>query len=244
MIDPTAMINCEEFVIGEGAIIRAHAEIYGKRVVIGRDAFIDEYAVIGGGSADHGEFIAGDFLHMGMFSQVNTAQAVHIGDEVGIGIGTRIFTHGAYLSEFDGFPVSFESVTIGSRVWLPSATVLPGVIIGDDVVIAAGSLVTSDIPSGSLAGGTPAKILRKDAYPNIPLDRVDMLKQICDEVKTGHVVGLGIVVDNALFDINARTIHGPVTDDTERLKNQLRRHGIRFRYGEVNGEYQPWTHCG
>ena len=239
-IDPTAKIDCDELVIGEGAVIRAHAEIYGRRVIIGREAFIDEYAVIGGGSADVGEFTAGDFLHMGMFSQVNTAQDVHIGDEVGIGIGTRIFTHGAYLSEYEGFPVSFAAVNIGSRVWLPNAIVLPGVTIGNDVVVAAGSTVGIDIPAGSLAGGSPAKVLRPDAYPKTPKDAQAILRRICTEAGVGEANTETVTVDQTVFDVAARKIIGPVTADTERLKNQMRRHGIRFRYGDSNGSYQPW----
>lgn len=53
-------------------------------------------------------------------------------------------------------------VTIGENCWLgANVTVLPGVTIGDNTVIGAGSLVTKDIPSGVIALGTPAKIIRK-----------------------------------------------------------------------------------
>lgn len=230
MIHPSARIDCRKFSAGAGTIIRAHAEIYGDRVTLGRESFVDEYAVIGGGSA--GSLTAGDWFHLGMFAQVNTARPVTVGDEVGIGIGSRVFTHGAYLSEYDGFPAEFASVAIGSRVWLPNAIVMPGVTIGDDVVVAAGSVVTRDVPSGALAGGIPAKVLRERAYPNVP-DRDAILRRICAEAD---------VPCETLrqFNIRAREISGPVSESSERLRNQLRRHGIRFRSTPSDGVYVPW----
>ena len=52
-------------------------------------------------------------------------------------------------------------VTIGNDVWLGgNVTVLPGVTIGDNVVVGAGAVVTHDIPSNSLAVGVPARVVR------------------------------------------------------------------------------------
>jgi acetyltransferase-like isoleucine patch superfamily enzyme len=53
-------------------------------------------------------------------------------------------------------------VEIGDGVWLAArVTVLPGSRIGAGAVIAAGSVVAGDIPAGNVAGGIPARILRK-----------------------------------------------------------------------------------
>lgn len=52
-------------------------------------------------------------------------------------------------------------VTIGSDVWIGgNATVLPGVHIGSNVVIAAGAVVDKDIPDNCVAGGVPAKVIK------------------------------------------------------------------------------------
>ncbi|MDO8610502.1 MAG: DapH/DapD/GlmU-related protein [bacterium] len=51
---------------------------------------------------------------------------------------------------------------IGKNVWITTrCTILPGVTIGDNSIIAAGSVVTKDIPPNCLAGGNPAKIIKK-----------------------------------------------------------------------------------
>jgi acetyltransferase-like isoleucine patch superfamily enzyme len=53
-------------------------------------------------------------------------------------------------------------IILGKNVWIGSnVTLLPGVTIGDDAVIAAGAVVTSDVPPGSVAGGVPAKFIKK-----------------------------------------------------------------------------------
>lgn len=53
-------------------------------------------------------------------------------------------------------------ITIGNDVWIGArCQVLKGVNIGDRSIIAAGSVVTSDIPSDSIAGGVPCKVIRK-----------------------------------------------------------------------------------
>ena len=53
-------------------------------------------------------------------------------------------------------------VHIGNRVWIGAgAIILPGVTIGDDTVIGAGSVVTKDIPAGVVAVGNPCRVLRE-----------------------------------------------------------------------------------
>ena len=55
-----------------------------------------------------------------------------------------------------------DPVVIGNRVWIgANVVVLPGVTIGDDVVVGAGSIVTKDIPPGYLAYGSPCRAIRR-----------------------------------------------------------------------------------
>lgn len=53
-------------------------------------------------------------------------------------------------------------IRVGNNVWIGGhVCIMGGVTIGDDTVIAAGSVVTKDIPSGVLAGGNPCRVIRR-----------------------------------------------------------------------------------
>lgn len=260
-IDPTAVIDVKEGYLGEGAIVSAFARIEGYRVEIGREAFLDRMAVIGGGSCfDPCAYLcAGDWLHMGLNSQINVARGVKVGHEFGCGIETKVFTHGAYIDAYNlGAPVQWEKVEIGDNVWLPNAWVNPGVKIGSNVVIAARSLVNRDIPSGALAGGVPVKVLKENWLPR-EVSQADRLKLLQDIVAAAWLRYYGtkadenapVTFDNALilskensletvFDVKTKTIVGPATPWTLVLKDQLRRNGIRFRYKVADGIFTEW----
>lgn len=153
--------------IGAGGTLNERTEISGRHVDIGQELWMLPGAKIGGGSAFErsSSLLAGHFLHLGVDTLVNTARPVVIGHEVGLGTRTSIYTHGAYPSRLHGFPVAFAGVEIGDFTWVPGATINPGVRIGRCCVIGVNSLVTSDVPDGSLAAGSPAKVIRADAYP-------------------------------------------------------------------------------
>ena len=250
-IHPTARVAVHDLTIGAGGVVGARCVIEGHRVTIGRELWMDEGAVIGGGSCnDPMAFLdAGDFLHLGRASQLNTARGVTLSDEVGIGIESKVFSHGAYLDELAGFPVAFAPVCIGSRVWLPSALVLPGVTIGDDVVVGAMSLVNRDLPSGCLAAGVPARVIREHAFPRALTEAEEraILERIAGECnailggESARVIGPAeMEVAGARFVMRPRSIVGPATHASEALRGQLRRHGIRFRCSPIDGNYQPW----
>ena len=83
-------------------------------------------------------------------------KGVHIGDYTIITPGVHIFTHDFVKREH-------VSTYIGSNCFLGAgAIILPGVRVGDHCVIAAGSVVTQDVPSRSVVAGNPAKVLKSN----------------------------------------------------------------------------------
>ena len=89
---------------------------------------------------------------------------VTFGDEVMIGPNCGIYAAGHPFDTVrrdEGLEYALP-VHIGSHVWIGGhVSIVSGVTIGDQTVIAAGSVVVSDIPSGVLAGGNPCKVIRK-----------------------------------------------------------------------------------
>ncbi len=89
---------------------------------------------------------------------------VYIGDNVMIGPNTTITTVGHPLSPKDRRThlAQGSEIRIGNDVWLgANVTILPGVTIGDNVVVGAGAVVTKDIPPNSLALGVPARVVKE-----------------------------------------------------------------------------------
>lgn len=88
---------------------------------------------------------------------------VTIGDDCFIGPNVSIYTacHSTDPKERNSRREWAEPVNIGNNVWIGgSVTILPGVTIGDNITIGAGSVVTKDIPSNSIAVGNPCKVIK------------------------------------------------------------------------------------
>ncbi len=89
---------------------------------------------------------------------------VTIGDDVFIGPNVSLYTacHSTDPVERNTRREWAEPITIGNNVWIGgSVTVLPGVTIGDNCTIGAGSVVTKDIPANSIAVGNPCRVIKK-----------------------------------------------------------------------------------
>ena len=88
---------------------------------------------------------------------------VSIGDDCFIGPNVSIYTacHSTDPVERNTRREWAKPVTIGHNVWIGgSVTILPGVTIGDNVSIGAGSVVVKDIPSNTVAVGNPCKVIK------------------------------------------------------------------------------------
>ena len=90
---------------------------------------------------------------------------VEIGDDVQLGPNVQIYDHDHDFRADGGVKVGkykTSPVKIGNNVWIGgSATILPGVTIGDNVTIGAGSVVTKDIPSNVVAVGNPCRVIKR-----------------------------------------------------------------------------------
>ncbi|HEK19784.1 MAG: acetyltransferase [Mucilaginibacter sp.] len=91
---------------------------------------------------------------------------VTIGKDVIIGPGAKIFSENHVFQNHDAIiksqGVTRQGVVIGNNCWIGAAvTILDGVEIGDGCVIAAGSVINKSIPANSVAGGVPAKVIKR-----------------------------------------------------------------------------------
>ena len=138
-----------------GVLVHAEGDVLvrgGRGIHVGDRAFF-----VGGPIA--GELLCGEgaelFIGAGTglnygFS-IRASRSVRIGPRSSIGAMVRI-------RDDDGFRVA--PVNIGANVWIAHGAIIePGVSIGDGAVVAAGSVVMSDVPAGTMAMGNPARCL-------------------------------------------------------------------------------------
>ncbi len=115
----------------------------GERITIGEHCHIGEGSALWAGD-DHG--------------RIDIGNNVSLAPDVFITASDYQFKKGV---PFRQQPKRDRDVTIGHDVWLGNKVVVTaGVSIGDGCIIGAGAVVTKDIPSNSIAGGVPAKVIR------------------------------------------------------------------------------------
>lgn len=87
---------------------------------------------------------------------------IYIGDDVLLGHNVVITTLNHLVDPDQRSGMIPKSVKIGNKVWVGSnAIILPGVSIGDNSIIGAGSVVTKDIPANCIAVGNPARVIKR-----------------------------------------------------------------------------------
>lgn len=132
------------------------AYIYPDNFIIGNKTFIC------GGSIIRGSFEAGDDCCIGSYSHI--AGNVKLGSHVMIAGGASIygFNHGMETDRIIGHqPCSSKGIIIGDNCWIgASVTIVDGVTVGANSIVAAGAVVTKNIPDWSVAGGVPAKVIK------------------------------------------------------------------------------------
>jgi len=120
-------------------------------------------------STEHPELIVGDNVDIGWQTSIAVATQVILEDNVRM-------AGRAFLAGYPGHPLDAEARAAGApdsedqvgkihlkkNVWLGTGvTILPGVTVGENTIIGAGSVVTQDLPANVIAAGNPARIVRK-----------------------------------------------------------------------------------
>jgi acetyltransferase-like isoleucine patch superfamily enzyme len=110
---------------------------FGRHITIGKNVFINH---------------ACSFLDMG---------GITIEDDVQIGPKVNLITENHPINPLIRKQLDLKSILIKRNVWIGAgATILPGVTVGENSIVAAGALVNRDVPANTIVGGVPAKIIR------------------------------------------------------------------------------------
>lgn len=160
--------------LGEGCVISfPAASLYGEGSIhIGANTMIAPWATIAAGYSDsqtdvpERALVIGERCVIGIRSGIAAHESIEIGDDVWIGQDVFITDSNHGFDDPD-VPIGLqlgdhEPVRVGSGSWIGhGAVVLPGCQLGKHVVVAAGSVVTDDVPEYSVVAGVPAKVVRR-----------------------------------------------------------------------------------
>ncbi|MEW1960008.1 acyltransferase [Kineococcus sp. NPDC059986] len=136
-VSPLAAVETEDLTLGARSYVAAHAYVSGS-VTLGADCTVNLGAVV------RGTVRGGSGVRIGAHSSL-------LGFNHGMEAGTEVFRQ----------PLTSRGITVGDDVWIGShVVVLDGVHVGDHAVLAAGAVVTKDVPAGAVVGGNPARRIR------------------------------------------------------------------------------------
>lgn len=160
-VSELASITNDTLELGDRTYVAAGAYLSGS-LQTGRDCTVNPYAVV------RGEVVLGDAVRIGAHTSV---------------LG---FNHTMDDPDVEVFrqPVVSRGITIGDDVWIGShVVVLDGVHVGDRSVLAAGAIVTKDVPAGAVVGGNPARVLRWRGGSGTTSSLADAVARFADEAR-------------------------------------------------------------
>ena len=138
-VSPLAIVLPDKLQMGDRSYIAGGAIVRSARLIMGSDCSLNSYSVLSG--------------------------------DITMGNGVRIASHASIYGFNHGYesidipifqqPLTTKGITIGDDVWIgANAVILDGVTISSHSIVAAGAIVTKDIPAYSIVGGNPARIIR------------------------------------------------------------------------------------
>ena len=136
-----------------------------RKFSLGRKSVIESYCCINNAV---GDVFIGNHTRIGIHCTI--IGPVTIGNHVNLAQGIVVTALNHNFKDttlrIDEQGISTNPVVIGDDVWIgANAVILPGVTIGKHAVVAAGAVVTKDVPDYCIVGGVPAKIIKKIVPP-------------------------------------------------------------------------------
>ena len=166
-LDKTAKIktnNYSQIVIGKKENVKSKQE---TRLSLEKEAtmIVNGDFIVGGGSdirIFNGGILELNGGYLNAFDQIVCAEKIIIGKDVAIARDVIIRDTDAH-DILDGKHQKTKPIIIGDHVWIGTrAIIMKGVTIGDGAIVAAGAIVTKDVPSHTIVAGIPAKVIKEN----------------------------------------------------------------------------------
>jgi acetyltransferase-like isoleucine patch superfamily enzyme len=143
--------------VGHPKVVNQGEMTFGERVRLDSTVAKMELVTLPGGHLEIGNNV---FINYG--SSLVSSNHVKIGDDCLIGTHVMVMDCDFHRVEDKAWDTTGEPIVIEDRVWLGNRSIiLKGVTVGHDAVVAAGSVVTRDVPPRTVVAGVPAKVVRR-----------------------------------------------------------------------------------
>ncbi len=160
----------QKITLGNGVIIDDNVLLDAKGIdnrgiTLKDEVFIGRNTIL---SCKDGNIFLGDRVNIGFNCEIFSSNSVTLGKDILVAAYTYIVGGGNYKLENKDIPINQQpdfkgkgGVTFEDNIWIGShCVILDGVNIGSGSVIAAGAVVSKDVPKMSIVGGVPAKLLK------------------------------------------------------------------------------------
>jgi acetyltransferase-like isoleucine patch superfamily enzyme len=145
---------------------RPHIENQGTLTVGERVRLVSTVATLELATLPGGRLEIGDNVFINYGTSIVAGNRVTIGDDCLIGTHVMVMDCDFHRVEDKAWDTTGTPITLEDRVWLGNRSiVLKGVTVGHDAVVAAGSVVTHDVPPETVVAGVPARVVRRFRAP-------------------------------------------------------------------------------
>lgn len=140
-------------------------------------------ADLSGGQTAHSRLIVGAASLIAGGVNLNTASEILLERECAISPRAMLFTHSFWQSVLEGYHPLFQSIRICENAWIGAGCqVLPGITVGPGSIVMSNSTVVQNVPAACLAGGVPAKVIRRDIRRELTTsEKLRIVKQLLRE---------------------------------------------------------------
>ncbi|TDP91127.1 acetyltransferase-like isoleucine patch superfamily enzyme [Labedaea rhizosphaerae] len=168
--------------IGAGSWIMPRFQCdYGSLITLGANSFLNYDAIL----MDCAPIVIGDDVSIGPRAQLLTA--LHPIDD-----------HRARRERWE----TAKPITIGDNVWFGGGVIVcPGVTVGANTVVGAGSVVTRDLPAGVFAAGNPCRVIRSTGWVRLLRDALAQLAMDADAQR--EALAGSVITDELALDLSA-----------------------------------------
>lgn len=211
----SSRIVAKSLILGNDVIIKSGVKIKSPKVEIGHGCIISEDCYITGNS----DFKLGNTSFIGKKVRINLGKSVTIGKDVGIGENSAIWTHGYFPPADEGYPVTYKPVTIMDGSWVSTnIIILPGVTLGKNTIVGAGSVVTKSFEDYSLIAGNPAKQLKNTNEIRSNKNFIQIMKEIFSNYFELELINEG--KQHLIYNLNKLKIY-VLSDNNNFDKSQI-----------------------